>query len=337
MKYLLFLILLTTSTTGLAQIVINADGGSRRDSGGVIDARRHVPTVELEGRVVTREGNPVPYPIVRNIHYYYYLPGNSGTSNGCFRVKISPSSLLNTIISVSALGYYDTVVSPISLINRPEVRLREKPVNMEPLVDNDYQETEDLILGVTRKCKYFCNRAYFGRHPGYQVGIFINNEHNVPLRVSKVEAYIAKGGIPDAPLRLRIYRLDTTISHSYWGEIQTVAPGENLLLSQQIERVGHGGEWLIFDLEEANVYIPKEGALFALEYIYSGTEYYHGPYDASGSKRYGPDILISNDKKALPFFKTAFRWRKDPYTTLIGNRYRAPTIRVHCKKPMNIE
>lgn len=178
------------------------------------------------------------------------------------------------------------------------------------------------ILGVKRRCKLFCN-LYNALYPGMQIGLFIKNDFQKPLKIKNVEVYVKKDGKPKAPVRLRIYKFDTI----------NKLPGEDILLEQHIASAKKGGEWISFDLRSDNIYIPETGVVFAVEWGNAGEQYYYNRSEDEKHKQYGVVIGGSYCRKKPLTFTRNFTdgWKKVILPDNL-NRYPIPDIRVHCIK-----
>ncbi len=277
----------------------------------------------IKGCVVSDLGQPIPYAHIIEANRNF---GVAADGNGCFELKLPAGELQNIHLKISALGYNDTVKMAAKLVKDTEIVLRKKNITLQTFDVSSVENTKEYVLGAKRRC-WYCLGYFSSLHPGMQYGFLVGSNIDKPLKVNKVEIYLKNKGRPTAPLRLRIYAFDTLAQ----------LPGEEILLSQHVESANKGGEWLEFDLEGLNVFIPRPGAIFTVEWIYAGEEYYYPVGNTTNPQNYGAVIAIGkNAHDSNRIFKNHFEtgWREipSPDEHPRAQQFPIPAIRVHCIK-----
>lgn len=249
--------------------------------------------VTIEGKIVTDEGQGIPYAnIIETCGKY----GVATDSKGYFELEIK-GNINKQKLKISALGYGDTIINCRMLNINNLIVLKEKPIVLNEYVIEYKKKSKKYILGAKSYSKI--DIGHTGLYPGMQRGLYIPNNYENPLKIKRIEVYVTKHGKPNTPFRLRVYNIDTI----------TKLPGDDLLATSYISKSKHGREWLKFDLTQEHLYLPQQGFVVAVEWINCGDEYFYKMSEESNYKYYG--IVLGTTRKIKPNYSYIYAFNKE--------------------------
>lgn len=235
----------------------------------------------ISGSVKTESGESIPFANVVELKGAF---GAASDINGHFTLDINQHNPDTCFVEVSAIGYRDKVISVSRLRTKNTVSLQKVPLELVEVDITAKRRFKKHILKPWKGCK-LCS-GQFARTPGEQTGMYFKNEFGRAVKISHIKVGIMKYGIPECPLRLRIYKRDSA----------TGLPSGDLLQESVIDNSTTGGGWLTFDLADKEIFLPADGAIIAVEWIYAGEHFYHQNTryaDKSGRKYYGPVVRMA--------------------------------------------
>ncbi len=227
-------------------------------------------TNTLSGVVQDSLDNPIPYATVVEQHG---RAGEIANSVGYFTIII-PDSLMNSVITISCLGYESkqVTISTLKSDMTNTIVLREKTVVLTPVSVVALQTRYCPDVVGTKKKRAFGN---FLMKAGWEMAVLIPTTLADTGFISAVRYYITKEGVPTAPFRVKLYDVDPV----------TQQPGNILLDHDTIVHAVKGGQWLEVDLRSFNIPIPANGFFVAMQWLPTAEEY---------SKTLGDRTIIAN-------------------------------------------
>lgn len=269
---------------------------------------------QTDGKVISKTKESIPYANIIEVNRSF---GVAADMHGRFELQ-QPKSILDTcFLKISALGYRDTIIHASSLYQDCVVILTKASLLLQE-VSITSGKGNSYCLGVDRKCIVLCG-GWPGVYPGQQYGLFIKSSID-GIKVNSIEVYIKKEGSPTSPFRIRIYAFDSI----------TELPGNDILTKQYIGRAKKGNEWVSINIKNENIFIPKQGIVVAVEWIFTNDKYYYSNDDA-GHNYYGVVIGQGNKSKLPSVYRKKFEtgWVKVSFPQSI-KKFPRPAIRLNC-------
>lgn len=165
------------------------------------------------------------------------------------RFTLRSSQMIDTI-KIRSIGFQDTLLI-----------VEKSKVKGELLI---YLSVKSIILPEFRI--YSDNKPYTSKKPkktgalqqwggvGSQYGLLLDDEKLMGRKMLKAHFYLAHGGKPRYPFRIRIYSIK-------YGK-----PNKELSKEGIIAQATHQG-WNEFDISQYDIYVPEGGCLLAMEWL----------------------------------------------------------------------
>lgn len=165
------------------------------------------------------------------------------------RFSLKSNQLIDTI-KIRSIGFQDTLL----IVDKSKVK-------GELLI---YLAVQSIILPEFRI--FSDNKPYTSKKPkkvgalqqwggvGSQYGLLLDDEKLMGRKMLKAHFYLAHGGNPRYPFRIRIYSIKQ-------GELDKELSQESVIV-----RALHMG-WNEFDISQYDIYVPEGGCLLAMEWL----------------------------------------------------------------------
>lgn len=205
------------------------------------------------GSVVDSAGIAIPYASVIEEHHTFGLLTDA---NGRFIFSV-PDSLKSSSVTFSCIGYESKFILISSLLSSQNSRvvLKEKPFLLH---DVSVTSSKAKFCSERRGSLAKRSRGGFLFSAGSEIGVFIPTvPGDSDAVISAVRYYIGKRGIPTAPFRVVLYKVDSV----------TKGPGESLLEVDTIVHADKGGGWLEIDLRSYNIAVPQNGFFVGMQWL----------------------------------------------------------------------
>ena len=181
--------------------------------------------------------------------------GTVSNSDGYFELEI-PDSLSHLDLIVKSLGYENYVGKLSDLADDATVINLKKKLSNLPVFEisaSREKRLETAFVGSKRKKS---NGGYLLIY-GHEAALFFDNKNGNKGYISKVKFFITDKGFPDTPFRVRVYEADSISGR----------PGREILKKSIIASGTTGNEWVIVDLLNQGIKIPKNGFFIAMEWL----------------------------------------------------------------------
>ncbi|MFD1143900.1 carboxypeptidase-like regulatory domain-containing protein [Larkinella insperata] len=201
----------------------------------------------IKGRVLTQETEqPVPYALISEPQHRF---GMYADAQGRFTVRI-PSPVDSLLIS--CVGFESLLLPLASVTDSTVFRLRPKSNVLTEVIVRG-QKPRLATVGATRKRAPIVWGNCSGRN--IEFALYVRNAEGIRGYLQRVSYLIARGGVPTAPFRVRIYA-------NAEGE-----PGADLLPQSVVTAARRGNTWCEVDLSRFQIRFPKEGLFVAMEWL----------------------------------------------------------------------
>jgi hypothetical protein len=216
--------------------------------------------IHLKGCIVSlKDSLAIPYV---SLSLQRKSSGTISDFKGIYQWELSERYMNDTII-ISSMGYNRKylLLKELAECNSGYIFLEESVINIDPVV---IHKKEQRIDHIGNKGNRIAGSIYLDTH-GQQTGLYIENKRGDKGILLSVSFFLAEEGNLNAPLRMRIYEVDTL----NWTPVSD--------LSNEIFIVKPGGEkgWYLVDLTEYRIPFPEKGLFIALEGIFPNEyEYY---------------------------------------------------------------
>ncbi|MFC4632374.1 carboxypeptidase-like regulatory domain-containing protein [Dokdonia ponticola] len=262
--------------------------------------------ITIRGVVVDKETNKqIPYV---NLSILDKEGGTSSNEDGLYTLKVL-RDVLDSDLSITSLGYRDTIISIKKMVSIDTVFLTPKTEWLnEVLVSTAPKNLEELIVNPLFKKK--SKGGFRGGKSPYIVAMFFphkeiydsfNHLKNVNFQLYRHE---------ESSARVRIYRRGTD-----------GLPSEDVLKESVIVDIKKGQRDVTVDVSEYDIQIPREGFYIAFEWLYIPKNEYVEVYKSKnglGKKGKREELLfapslgtIMKNKgtfEAAEFYKGAWRF-----------------------------
>lgn len=203
--------------------------------------------------------------------------GTVSDSNGYFDLEI-PDSLSHLDLIVKTLGYQNYVGKLSELAGDTMVINLKKKLSNLPVFEISASREKKLETALVGSKKKKSNGGYLLIY-GYEAALFFDNKKGNKGYISKVKFFILKKGFPDTPFRVRVYEADSISGR----------PGREILEESITASGTTGNEWVIVDLLNQGIKIPKNGFFVAMEWlpISNEKEYQNRLHPTAGGQSLG--------------------------------------------------
>ena len=239
--------------------------------------------------------DPIPYAhvIVENSQL-----GIICDNQGAFELII-PDSLIDNLLIIKSIGFKDFSSRINSLLNQNQTFFLSEETETLQLFTISAKRKKKMKQRIIGSKKKKSSGAYY-LNDGFQVALFFDNKKHHKGLISQARFYINKTGIPSTPFRVRVYGVNK----------KTGAPNNHLLKKDLIASGIKGNEWVIIDLVDYNIKLPKTGFFIAMEWLpvskeneytlknYKST---HGGQVLGGTHEFGKTSLTWSKKFLTPW------------------------------------
>ncbi|RRB04119.1 carboxypeptidase-like regulatory domain-containing protein [Larkinella rosea] len=201
----------------------------------------------LKGQVlIETDGQPVAYALITEPQHRF---GTYADAQGRFTATIPAG--IDTLL-ISCVGF-ETLLLPLAgLSESTAYRLRAKPNVLTEIVVRG-RKPRLATVGATRKRAPIVWGNCSGRN--IEFALHVRNTNGIQGYLHRVSYLIARGGMPTAPFRVRVYAITD-------GE-----PGADLLPQSVVTSARRGNTWCEVDLSRYQIAFPKEGLFIAMEWL----------------------------------------------------------------------
>ncbi|MGA0556091.1 carboxypeptidase-like regulatory domain-containing protein [Larkinella sp. VNQ87] len=201
----------------------------------------------IRGQVrVEGDEKPVSYALITEPQHRF---GTYADAQGQFTARI-PEGIDSLLIS--CVGFESLALPLTGLRDSTLYRLRPKPNVLTEVVVKG-QKPRLATVGALRKRAPIVWGNCSGRN--IEFALYVRNPNGLRGYLHRVSYLIARGGVPTAPFRVRVYANTD-------GE-----PGEDLLPQSVISAGRRGNTWCEVDLSRFQIAFPKEGLFIAMEWL----------------------------------------------------------------------
>ena len=173
----------------------------------------------------------------------------------------------NDSVVVSSMGFEKKYMSigELAGFNGKFIFLKENVISLPAIYINsrDYKTEE-----VGNKGNFTSGSIYLDTH-GQQTGLFVENKHRSRGTLQAVSFYLCETGNTEAPLRIRIYSVDSL----------SEKPDQDLLPEIFIVQPDVDKGWYTVDLRSYRIDFPENGLFVALEGIFPNDYDYYSSSD----------------------------------------------------------
>ncbi|WP_417589078.1 carboxypeptidase-like regulatory domain-containing protein [Owenweeksia hongkongensis] len=239
--------------------------------------------VQLKGNITDAEsGETIPYA---NVYLKNQPIGTTAFRDGSFSLKLD--SVFRDSVVFSIIGY-----KPKSLFLPDAIKTKVVAIKLEPTqeelkeVEVMPRKLESYKVGLVRHRATTTN----GTLPERPDARFISNECQVNGYIKNISVYVSKKGIPEAPFRLNLLRVDKVSG----------SPGVPLVNQDFILNAEEGNEWVKLNLEKRLIMLPEQGFFVIVQSL---------PIDSMQLQAYKerlPDFKEGIVKMSAPLFGYAF-------------------------------
>ncbi|MFC5410629.1 carboxypeptidase-like regulatory domain-containing protein [Larkinella bovis] len=198
-------------------------------------------SVQMEG-----SEQPVPYALISEPQHGF---GTYADAQGRFSAQIPAG--IDTLL-ISCVGFESQQIPLSSVSDTAVFRLRSKPNVLTEIVVKG-RKPRLATVGAIRKRAPIVWGNCSGRN--IEFALFVRNPTGIRGFLHRVSYLIARGGVPTAPFRVRIYANTD-------GE-----PGQDLLPQSVIAAGRRGNTWCEVDLSPYQIAFPKDGLFIAMEWL----------------------------------------------------------------------
>jgi hypothetical protein len=189
--------------------------------------------------------------------------GAVANQDGQFEMEAEYTKAKSEIVVFSSMGYQrdSLTIKPgsseglVVLLKTKSYPVPEVVVYLRDFFTEKLGNTRDRDAG----------SLYLDTH-GQQTALYIKNRKKRPGNLVAVEYYLSNEGNTDAPLRIRIYEVDSA------GK-----PGDDLIEDALVVKPRVNQGWYTINLEKLQLEIPENGIFIAVEGVFPGDfEKYYG-------------------------------------------------------------
>jgi hypothetical protein len=201
----------------------------------------------MKGQVLTDESiQPVSYALISEPQHRY---GTYADAQGRFSAQIPEG--IDTLL-ISCVGFENLLLPRAGWTDNAVYRLRPKPNVLTEIVVRG-RKPRVVAVGAIRKRAPIVWGNCSGRN--IEFALHVRNASGIRGYLHRVSYLIARGGVPTAPFRVRVYA-------NAAGE-----PGEDMLPQSVVTAARRGNTWCEVDLSRYQIAFPKEGLFIAMEWL----------------------------------------------------------------------
>ncbi|MGV3557586.1 carboxypeptidase-like regulatory domain-containing protein [Larkinella arboricola] len=201
----------------------------------------------INGRVLIQTTEqPVSYALISEPQHRF---GTYADAQGRFTARIPQQ--VDTLL-ISCVGFESLLIPLTSLTDSTVFRLQPKSNVLTEVIVRG-RKPRLTTVGATRKWAPIVWGNCSGRN--IEFALYVRNVNEIRGYLHRVSYLIARGGIPTAPFRVRVYA-------NTEGE-----PGEDLLPQSVVIAARRGNIWCEVDLSRFQIRFPKEGLFIAMEWL----------------------------------------------------------------------
>ncbi|GAB3895654.1 hypothetical protein GCM10028803_12410 [Larkinella knui] len=189
---------------------------------------------------------PVSYALISEPQHRF---GTYADAQGRFSARFPPG--IDTLL-ISCVGFESLLLPLAGLADTTVFRLRSKPNVLTEIVVRG-QKPRLATVGAIRKRAPIVWGNCSGRN--IEFALYVRNTNGIRGYLQRVSYLIARGGVPSAPFRVRVYANTD-------GE-----PGEDRLPQSVVTAARRGNTWCEVDLSRYQIAFPKEGLFIAMEWL----------------------------------------------------------------------
>ncbi|GAB3322502.1 hypothetical protein GCM10027299_18230 [Larkinella ripae] len=189
---------------------------------------------------------PVAYALISEPQHRF---GTYADAQGKFLARV-PEGIDSLLIS--CVGFEPLVLPLAGLSDTTEYRLRARSNVLAEIVVKG-QKPRLATVGALRKRSPIVWGNCSGRN--IEFALYVRNTNGIRGYLQRVSYLIARGGVPTAPFRVRVYA-------NVDGE-----PGEDKLPESIVTAARRGNTWCEVDLSRYQIAFPKEGLFIAMEWL----------------------------------------------------------------------
>ena len=252
----------------------------------------------IKGKIII-EGSeqPVSYALISEPQHRF---GTYADAQGRFSAQIPAG--IDTLL-ISCVGFQNLLLPLTGLSDTSVFRLRSKPTILTEIVVRG-KKPRLTTVGATRKLSPIIWGNCSGRN--MEFALYVRNASGIRGYLDRVSYLIARGGVPTAPFRVRIYA-------NTEGE-----PGEDMLPESVVIAARRGNTWCEIDLSRYQIAFPKEGLFIAMEWL---------PTDESRYKFGTSFKLLGGKKKVRACFGQYLAFSRELRTATYWERVNGGTWR----------
>lgn len=201
----------------------------------------------IKGQVrVEGTGQPVSYALITEPQHRF---GTYADVQGQFTARIPAE--VDTLL-ISCVGFENRLLPLARLSDTTVYQLHPKSNVLAEVVVRG-RKPRLATVGAVRKRSPIVWGNCSGRN--IEFALYVRNANGIRGYLQRVSYLIARGGVPTAPFRVRVYANTD-------GE-----PGEDMLPQSVVTSARRGNTWCEIDLSRYQIAFPKEGLFIAMEWL----------------------------------------------------------------------
>jgi len=201
----------------------------------------------LSGQILAEDTRrPVPYSLITEPQHRF---GTYADANGRFTAYIPAN--VDTLL-ITCVGFDQRLIPLRDSMLAQTIEIRPRPKELSEVVVRG-KKPRLLVLGAIRKKAPIVWGNCSGRN--IEFALYIRNLKSADGYLHRVSYLIARGGVPSAPFRVRVYENSD-------GE-----PGRDLLAESLVATARRSNSWCEVDLSSFQIPFPKEGLFVAMEWL----------------------------------------------------------------------
>lgn len=199
--------------------------------------------VNLKGVIIdSKTGESIPYA---NVYLKNHPVGTTAFRDGSFKLQLD--SLFQDSVIFSIIGYEKQSMFLPDAVRQKSLNVKLEPRQEELLeVEVKPRKMKSYEAGLVGRKSATDNGAL----PERPAARYISNEYQVEGFIKNVAVYVSKNGIPDAPFRVNLLRVDKVS-----GKPGVPLVDEDFVLKAREE----GKEWVTLDIQDKLIKLPQEG------------------------------------------------------------------------------